>query len=212
MRDSADRRWQPSWPLGTHLSEESLLELHALRSAGDHRQAARYLSHVRTCERCRTALAELESALAAIASDVRLAADQLITADRLERQVQAVARKIDAQPGRVLRFPTPTPVARSRPPSHRWVAMAAASGLVFGLAAGRLLGPAGTPGPSRLGGWAPPPAAGTPAVVAQPARYPDDEYLLVEVDAALAQSRARAFRTLDDLTPRTGPDERRDRR
>jgi hypothetical protein len=207
MKDSADSRWQASWPLGGHLSEESLLELHALRSAGDHRQAARYLSHVKNCHGCRTALADLESALAAVASDVRMAADQLITADRLDRQVNAVARKIDAQPGRVLRFPTPAPVVRSRPPSHRWVAMAAASGLVFGLAAGRLLGPAGTPGTSRLGGWAPPPAS-TPAATAQPA-HPDDEYLLVEVDAALAQSRARAFRVLDDLTPRTVPDERR---
>lgn len=189
-------RWTSRWHGGPHLSDESLVELHALLMTGEHAVAARYQRHVRQCPECAARLDTLRQELAGLRADLVSAAEALMTPARLDRQYDVIARRIDGQSGRILAFPT----TMSRPPAttslRRWVALAAACGLLVGVGAGRALGPA----PPRP---APPwtAAAGgsqIPAGVHQEA----DEDLLVEVDAALARSRTREFRALDALTPR----------
>lgn len=148
------------------------------------------------------AVARLEADFAALRSDAVDAADARISADRLARQLDVIDRRLDGQAARVLQFPLQARVSRGPGPLRRWVAMAAACGLVFGLAAGRLLGPAATVDARRSGtAWS---SAGAP--VAQPGqptieRAVADERLLGEVDAAIARTLHQEFRVLDELTP-----------
>lgn len=155
-----------------------------------------------------TALATLEAEWSALGPQAVDAADARISAERLARQLEVIERRLDGQPGRVLQFPVQARVARGPRPLRRWVAMAAACGLVFGLAAGRLLGPAGTVDLRRsVGAW-----PGAAAQQGQPTMEPAvaDERLLGEVDAAIARTLHQEFRVLDELTPAV-PDGRRPR-
>jgi hypothetical protein len=77
------------------------------------------------------------------------------------------------------------------------VALAAACGLVIGIGAGRLIGPASFTAAPTWRATAPA-MRGVPAGVQQET----DEQMLVEIDAALTRSRTKEFRALDELTPR----------
>lgn len=154
------------------------------------------------------ALAKLEAEWAALGPQAAGAADARISPDRLARQLELIERRLDGQPGRVLQFPVQGRVARGPRPLRRWVAMAAACGLVFGLAAGRLLGPAGAADVRRSAGAWPSAAAQQGHPTMEPAVA--DERLLGEVDAAIARSLHQEFRVLDELTPAV-PDGRRPR-
>ena len=189
-------RWFSGWG-HPHLSDESLVELHSLLLAGEHGVAARYLRHVKQCDPCATRLEALREDCADLRRDILAAVDGHITPARLDRQYDVIARRLEGSPGRLL----PVPVAARRPapvPSslRRWVAMAAACGLVIGIGAGRLLGPAGPPTATQWG------AGGPPAQVLPRTAEETDEQMLVEIDAALARSRTKEFRALDELTPR----------
>ena len=59
-------RWFGDWGL-PHLSDESLLELHALLIAGEHAVAARYLKHVKVCESCEARFDDVRESAAAAA-------------------------------------------------------------------------------------------------------------------------------------------------
>lgn len=200
-------RWFGEWGL-PHLSDESLLELHALLRAGEHAVAARYLKHVKSCESCAARFDHVREGAAALRRDVTASADARITPARLERQFDVIMRRLEGHSGRVLPFPTsvhrpaPTPIMR------RWVAMAAACGLVIGLGAGRLIGPVPA---SPANAWRP----GVPVSVsggAASVQPETDEQMLVEIDAALTRSRTKEFRALDELTPRVADARARPRR
>lgn len=187
-------RWS-SWS-GAHLSNESLLELHALLLSGEHVVAARYQRHVKQCVACGRRLQALRDTCADLRGDVLGAADSSITPARLDRQFDVIMRRLEGHAARVLPFPAGAHRPVAVPPLKRWVAVAAACGLVIGLGVGQVVGPA------EPGSW------GAVRVaqprVAPPALVPlaDDEHLLVEIDAALARSRTKEFRALDELTPR----------
>jgi hypothetical protein len=91
---------------------------------------------------------------------------------------------------------------------RRWVAMAAACGLIIGLGAGRLIGPVPA-APAKA--WRPggPVSVSGGAATVQPET---DEQMLVEIDAALTRSRTKEFRALDELTPRVADARARPRR
>ena len=144
-------RWFGSWG-HPHLSDESLLELHALLVAGEHSVAARYLRHVKQCEACAQRLDAVREDAAALRQDVTASADARITPTRLERQFDVIMRRLEGHSGKVLPFPTTIHRPAQAPPLRRWVAMAAASGLLIGIGAGRLMGPtssAPVPRPGR---------------------------------------------------------------
>ena len=134
-------RWFGSWGL-PHLSDESLLELHALLLAGEHSVAARYLRHVKQCEACTSRLDAVREDAAALRRDVTASADAQITTSRLERQFDVIMRRLEGHSGRVLPFPTTVHRPAPAPSLRRWVAMAAACGLLIGVGAGRMIAPA----------------------------------------------------------------------
>ena len=133
-------RWFGSWGL-PHLSDESLIELHALLSAGEHSVAGRYLKHVKQCESCSARLEAVREDAAALRRDVTAKVDAQITPARLDRQFDVIMRRLEGHSGRVLHFPTSAHRAAPAQPLSRWVAAAAAAGLLIGIGAGRLMGP-----------------------------------------------------------------------
>lgn len=190
-----------------HLSDESLIELHALLIAGEHTVAARYLKHVKRCESCAERLDAVREDAAALRRDVTANVDALITPARLDRQFDVIMRRLEGHSGRVLPFPTGTQRTAPVQPLRRWVAGAAAAGLVIGIGAGRLMGPVST---SPQASWRAraevvgPGAAGV--------QQETDEQMLVEIDAAVSRSRTKEFRALDELTPRIADARARTRR
>lgn len=186
-------RWSP-WS-GPHLSDESLLELHALLLGGEHAVAARYQRHVKHCPSCSRRLQAVRERCDDLRRDMLAAVDARITPGRLDRQLDVIARRLEGHPGRVLPFPVAAHRPAAVPSFRRWVAMAAACGLLIGLGAGRMIGPAA---PMSWNARMAPPG-GRAAVLAP---HAEDEHLLFEIDAALARSRSKEFRALDELTPR----------
>jgi hypothetical protein len=200
-------RWFGNWGHHPHLSDESLVELHALLVAGEHSVAGRYLRHVKQCEGCAQRLDGVRGDAATLRQDVTASVDARITPTRLERQFDVIMRRLEGHPGKVLPFPTTVHRPAQTPTLRRWVAMAAACGLLIGIGAGRLMGPMSSePKPSWQNGIVKP-AKGTPAGVQQ-----SDEQMLVEIDAAVARSRTKEFRALDELTPRVADARARSRR
>jgi hypothetical protein len=199
-------RWFGSWG-DPHLSDESLVELHALLIAGEHSVAARYLRHVKQCDACAGRLDGVREDAIALRQDVTASIDARITPTRLERQFDVIMRRLEGHSGKVLPFPTTSHRRAPAPTLRRWVAMAAASGLLIGIGAGRLMGPV----PSvPVTGWqkvGAPPVKGVAAGVQE-----TDEQMLVEIDAALARNRTKEFRALDELTPRVADARARTRR
>lgn len=146
------------------------------------------------------ALAALEAEWAALSERARRAADERISPEQLASQLEVIERRLDGQPARVLQFPLRRGSLQGPRPLRRWVAMAAACGLVFGLAAGRMIGPGWAPDPAR-GAWSAPTARPYQAVAHALEPAVADERLLGEVDAAIARTLHADFRALDELTP-----------
>lgn len=193
-------RWAQRRGQRGHLGEEAMLEVLMTRRDAT-AEASRHTAHVAACQQCEAAVSRMATRLDGAATAAQYIADEMIGADRLARQHEVIDRRLDGQPGRLLHFPVHVRAPRTQPRARRWVAMAAACGLVFGLAAGRLIGPPPTDA-AQAGTW----VAGTPAHdTTRPALEPAlaDEHLLVEVDAVLARTLHREFRVLDELTPRT---------
>ncbi|WP_396626835.1 hypothetical protein [Luteitalea sp.] len=189
-------RWFGRWDT-PHLSDESLLELHALLATGEHALAARYLRHVKRCDECTQRLSVVREECADLGHDVGAYLDDRISAARLDRQHDVILRRLEGQSGKVLAFPATVHRATPPPAYRRWVALAAACGLVIGIGAGRLIGPASFTAAPTWRATAPA-MRGVPAGVQQET----DEQMLVEIDAALTRSRTKEFRALDELTPR----------
>lgn len=196
MTDQSFRQWVRRAGRAGHLNADELLEVMVARR-DDATKTSAPAAHAATCAPCDEAADQQAAQFAQLGAMARQAADDRIGADRLARQWDVIERRLEGQPARVLHFPAPLRRPRTQPRVRRWVAMAAASGLIFGLAAGRLLGP--TPGsPSARAAWTsdtrPAQAALAPALA--------DEHLLTEVDAALARALHQDFLVLDEITPR----------
>jgi len=133
-------------------------------------------------------------------------ADAAFTPERLEAQKGHILRRLEnlGRPVRVLPFPLPPRVA---PAVHRvgrqWVAMAAAAGLIIGLAAGLTVNmhPFGADFAQRnpatqTASQRPVPASRT---VQEPRQ--SDEAFLRELEAALSGPNVAELQALDALTP-----------
>lgn len=201
MTDRPLRPWLGRLPGAPHLSEATLLEVHTRRLTGERPSADRHEAHLHACPDCAAALARLEHDVTLLAHRATATADAAISPERLARQLDMIALRIDGQAGRVLQFPLSARAARAPRPLRRWVAIAAACGLLFGLAAGRMLGPGAGRDVGLGASWA---TAEPRLPQSQPTIEPAlaDERLLGEVDAAIARTLHQEFRVLDELTPR----------
>ncbi len=98
--------------------------------------------HLNACQPCRTRYAAFTAWLDRLRDDARAEADEALPAERLAAQQVQIMRRLEAleRPARVLRFPKfGRPATSTQGHAQRWVAAAAAAGLVIGLAAGQFV-------------------------------------------------------------------------
>jgi hypothetical protein len=195
-----------------HLTDRVLAEIWSV-AASDGRPADH--PHLAACADCRARLAAFASWMNGLRRDAHDEADAAFPPERLAAQQQAISRRLEAleRPARVIAFPRATrPVTGTHHVTRRWIATAAAAGLVIGLAAGQLLDLK-----QALEGPTVPPAANQTAAL--PARSPIqpaasntamDEALFYGDADATARS-ARYMPALDELTPRARDEFERNR-
>jgi hypothetical protein len=98
--------------------------------------------HLVVCQQCQVRYETFTGWLGRIQEDARSEADEAFTPERLAAQQAQVMRRLEAleRPARVIAFPKfARPVTSTQGHAQRWVAAAAAAGLVIGLAAGQFL-------------------------------------------------------------------------
>jgi hypothetical protein len=160
--------------------------------------------HVTGCEACRAEYDALAQVFLA-ARDASDEADEHFTPDRLAAQQAHILRRLEnaERPARVLPFPLSSrPFPSARTGARRWIAAAAAAGLLTGIVAGRAL-EFGSPWRTGPGTQTQTLASrGRPAVLSSATTSVNDERLLGEIEAALVEPRVDELRALDALTPR----------
>lgn len=202
-----------------HPTDEQLIDAYFARvwNRYDSEAVEAASEHVQTCEACARRVADLTASLEALRQEAVAEADAYFTSDRLAAQHERVMRRLEGaeHPARVIPFPQfPARVrpAGARHPLYRWVAAAAAAGLLLGVGAGRLLYQQGNQTSSS--------ASVSPAApsVQMPITQPDsggpantrdlpaasasrDEAFLQELENALTQQRIAELQALDALTP-----------
>ena len=164
--------------------------------------------HLHGCETCTWRYTELTAPLERLRRDAASEADEVFTSARLDAQCARIMGRLDAKTvgARVVPFPIgANRLSRAviRRPVMRWVAAAAAAGLLVGLAAGRLIESdrgrvAQVAQTARTSASAPrlPVPSPEPAVAAE-----SDEATLTEIEAAARSQRIPALSVLDQMTP-----------
>jgi hypothetical protein len=167
--------------------------------------------HLDGCVACRARFADFSAWLESIRVDAITQADESFSAERLAIQQAQIFRRLEAagRPARVIAFPRFAQPLTSRT-SHvsRWIAAAAAAGLIVGVGVGQmmdlrhsLMAPNASAVQARVTN-APALAGRDPRV--QTVSAIRDEAFLSELDASLSRTAVPELRALDGLTPRAG--------
>jgi hypothetical protein len=120
----------------THLSDDRLIEVSL-----DCSPSATERDHLAVCTPCAARRTDLTQLLAATKSAAVAEADAVFTPERLARQRTRILHRLEQEgrPGKVVTFPAGQ-THQARPlrarPGMRWVAAAAAAGVVIGMLAG----------------------------------------------------------------------------
>jgi hypothetical protein len=194
--------------LKSHLSEADLTALWADQTLDVPATplSAEARSHLHECAECRARYGALNGWLETARSDARTMADEAFPPERLAAQQAQIVRRLEAveRPARVIKFPRfATAVAAHHGGRQRWIAAAAAAGLIVGIGLGRLVDFRGfQPGPRQAEA---PIAQGTPPQregIRPVSATSNDEVFLSEME--LSTSRARvpaALQEIDAITP-----------
>ena len=167
--------------------------------------------HLDDCVACRARFADFSAWLESMRVDAITQADESFSAERLAAQQAQIFRRLEAagRPARVIAFPRFAQPLTSRT-SHvsRWIAAAAAAGLIVGVGVGQmmdlrhsLMAPNASAVRARV--------ANAPASAGRDSRVQTvgairDEAFLSELDASLSRTAVPELRALDGLTPRAG--------
>jgi len=189
--------------LTAHLDEAGLIAIWTDASTTGVRQLH---PHLENCAACRTRFAELSSWLESVRIDARSEAHESFPAERLAAQQALIFRRLEAaeRPARVIAFPRfAQPLTSRTSHASRWIAAAAAAGLIVGVGVGQLMDlrhslarPQATQ--ARL---SPTVNAGRDARV-QSLSAARDEAFLSELDATLSRASVPELRALDAFTPK----------
>jgi hypothetical protein len=200
-----------------HLHDDRLVECYASVRTNEPLDP-RLVEHLADCEACAARYGELARFMDGLSAEATAESDAVFTAERLQAQRAEVARRIEhvGRPARVISFPRPAvgdhaPAARPVHARSRWIATAAAAGLVMGLAlgvtfewerqgrvTGTVAGSRQTADAERLA-----PAVQVPVEVSVPQPGPvSDDSFLSELDGALDRPRfGSELQMFDALTP-----------
>src|SRR5262245_24188773 len=186
--------------LSAHLDDDGLAAIWTDEATSGVRQAH---PHLENCPACRARFAELSAWLQSIQSDATDEADEHFSSERLAAQHALIFRRLEAaeRPARVIAFPRfAQPLTSRTSHASRWIAAAAAAGLIVGVGVGQLMD-------LRHPFTPPQPAATTQARAitsrgVQPISDLRDEVFLSELDASLSRAGVPELRALDAFTPR----------
>ena len=186
-----------------HLDDDRLIGAYVDATAGDPGAS----DDLRRCPACSARYDELVEGLTSLSLHASAEADAVLTPGRLARQRDEIIRRLQQEhrTARVLPFPHAQNLA---PSAHRrirrWVAGAAAAGLLVGLTAGRLVDLQSRSStlfsrlaPGTLDGLPDAPSL-TASVRGQ---WPTEESFLIELDAALDRPTVAELQAIDALTP-----------
>ena len=194
--------------LNPHLDDDDCADVwsarHALDAAESDRPAER---HLQTCSDCRERYGAFAAWLDTIRSDAHAEADETFTRDRLGLQQTQILRRLESleHPARVIAFPRfARPIAAQPGGRRRWIAAAAAVGLITGVGLGQLFEI------SRHGRQPEPFVQARPAVpptepaarTVQPASADSDETFMYEPEITSSQARVPdSLQYLNAITP-----------
>jgi hypothetical protein len=163
--------------------------------------------HLAHCAACRARLAGFETWLNGLRDEASAEADRVFPPDRLAAQHAQIMRRLDAaeRPARVIAFPRfARPISTGRERRHRWIASAAAAGLLVGVAVGQLMdlrhAAADRQGLPIVGQAPDGPAR--PAARSASAQLSDFDLYVTGVEPAVALRTVSALEPYDQLTPR----------
>ena len=128
--------------LNPHLDDDDCADVwsarQALGSAESNRPAE---SHLRTCSDCRARYSAFTSWLDGMRTETHAEADEIFTRERLTTQQNQIFRRLESleHPARIIAFPRfARPVSVQPGGRRRWIAAAAAVGLITGVGLGQL--------------------------------------------------------------------------
>ena len=178
-----------------HLSDERLIDVCLAGASVDGDR-----HHLESCPACEARRATIARVLDDVSAATAAETDALFPPDRLAKQHAGILQRIEREgrPARLIAFPAAAaPVPRTRP-APRWIAGAAAAGLVLGLLAGQVgrLMPGGRG--AQVAGSERPALAVLEAI--SPAM--SEEEFLGRIELAVEGTTGASLRPLDDLTPR----------
>ena len=182
-----------------HLSDDRLIEV-----CLDAASPASERQHLAGCPLCQERRAHLTRLVTDVSGVAAAQADAVFTTERLARQRAHILQRIEheARYGRVIAFPAGhahPPSLRGRP-GMRWIAGAAAAGVIIGLVAGQFAHV--LPGTSMRPLPASTTAAAVPDTLQRVAAPLSEEEFLGRLELAVEGTGGSALRPLDDLTPR----------
>ena len=194
--------------LSAHLDDAALA---AIWTDGSQIGAQIAHPHLERCATCRVRFADLTTWLDIARLDATAEADENFPPKRLASQHALVFRRLEAaeRPARVIAFPRFTQPLTSRTSNaSRWVAAAAAAGLIVGVGVGQLMdlrhSLTGPSAPVSAGRVAKPPAPIGRDPQVQTLSATRDEAFLSALDASLSRAAVPELRALDAFTPRAG--------
>jgi len=162
--------------------------------------------HLDACAACRARVDELSRWLTQVRAEGIAEADEHFPADRLAAQHAQIVRRLEVadRPPRVIAFPKASAPLTSRS-SHtsRWIAAAAAAGLIVGVGVGQVMDLRHAIGGEPVGVEARL-SVQPPATAPVPAGTGGDEAFLSELDTSLSRPSVPELRAIDDFTPRAG--------
>jgi hypothetical protein len=186
-----------------HLDDTAFSELWSAAAAGgDATVAAPDADHLESCAACRARYDAFTDWLADARVDAIAAADEVFPAERLASQQSQILRRLEVleRPARVIAFPKyAQPVAINRSGPQRWIAAAAAAGLIVGLGAGELLDLRRSSRLRPLATVDTAPISQSARGAVQPISLNSDDALLYDADLS---PRVEALQALDGITPR----------
>ena len=164
--------------------------------------------HLQACAGCRSRFASFASWLTDLREDAACQVDELFPTERLAAQHAQIFRRLETaeRPARVIAFPKfSQPLTSGSSHGSRWIAAAAAAGLIVGVGVGQMMdirrslsGPAAPASPVQLANHQRPDRA----EVRTGSANGREEAFLSEVDVTLSRPALPELRALDEFTPR----------
>jgi hypothetical protein len=190
-----------------HIHEERLFESYLTERDGESIEPP-VAEHLADCPECANRYADLQRFMDGLREHADAELDEVFSAERLRAQQQQIARRLEqvGHAARIISFPGHPPAdhhaaARRSRVAPRWLAAAAAAGLIVGASLGGVLfrdGPATPSQPPVIANVGP---TEPPLVQTRGSEPVDDIDFLSELEIALERPYTPELVALDALTP-----------